>query len=303
MRLLSLPQIYHKSLAQTFIVWKSGRKAASTSSSANDHGKEVTVDFLSEKRAGISVIGMNRPKAKNAFSFSFISAFCDALDDVRNEKGTRVMILRSLVKGVFCAGADLKERLTMKPDEVEEFVSNLRSFTSSIESLPFPVIAAIDGAALGGGLEMALACDIRIASNSAKVGLVETKLAIIPGAGGSQRLPRIIGPAKAKELIFTGRVLDGTEAHKIGLVNDVVEQNDNYDAAYNKAVQIAEEIAANGPIGVRMAKLAIDKGLQVDLNTGYAIEETCYAQLLHTKDRLEGLNAFVEKRAPRYKGE
>lgn len=135
------------------------------------------------------------------------------------------------------------------------------------------------------------------------IGLVETKLAIIPGAGGTQRLARLIGPATAKELIFTARTLNGTEAAKVGLCNHVVDQNESLDAAYNKAVEIATEILPNGPVGVRMAKKAIDHGMQVDINTGYAIEEACYAQVIPTSDRIEGLKAFAEKRKPKYKGE
>ena len=157
--------------------------------------------------------------------------------------------------------------------------------------------------ALGGGLEMALACDIRTTAEDSKLGLVETKLAIIPGAGGTQRLPRILGPALAKELIFTSRVLSGNEAKELGICSHVVPQNDEKDAAFQKALQIAVEILPNGPIGVRMAKKAIDHGIQVDLNTGYAIEEACYAQVIPTKDRLEGLKAFAEKRKPKYLGE
>lgn len=134
-------------------------------------------------------------------------------------------------------------------------------------------------------------------------GLVETKLAIIPGAGGTQRLARIIGPAKAKELIFTARIFNGTEAKELGMCNHVVDQNESKDAAYNKAIEIAKEILPNGPIGVKMAKKAIDHGMQVDINTGYAIEEACYAQVIPTSDRIEGLKAFAEKRTPKYKGE
>lgn len=173
----------------------------------------------------------------------------------------------------------------------------------SIEELPLPIISAIDGAALGGGLEMALACDIRTVSDDAKVGLVETRLAIIPGAGGTQRLARIVGPAVAKELIFTARVLNGNQATELGVCNHVIPQNEKKDAAYQKALEIATEILPNGPIGVRMAKKAIDQGLQVDIHSGYAIEEACYAQVIPTADRLEGLKAFAEKRKPKYKGE
>lgn len=191
----------------------------------------------------------------------------------------------------------------MTPEEATEFVKTLRSLLIRIEQLPMPVIAALDGAALGGGLEMALACDIRTAASNTKMGLVETRLAIIPGAGGTQRLPRILSPALAKELIFTARVFDGKEAKELGLVNHVVEQNESKDAAYQQALKLAEEILPNGPVGVRMAKLAIDKGMQVDLSTGYSIEEICYSQVIPTKDRLEGLAAFAEKRKPVYKGE
>lgn len=134
-------------------------------------------------------------------------------------------------------------------------------------------------------------------------GLVETKHAILPGAGGTQRLPRLIGPAVAKELIFTARILNGTEATTLGICNHVVEQNGANDAAFNKAVEIATEILPNGPIGVSMAKRAIDQGLQADINTGYLVEEACYARTIPTADRLEGLKAFAEKRQPRYKGE
>lgn len=128
-------------------------------------------------------------------------------------------------------------------------------------------------------------------------------MAIIPGAGGTQRLARIVGPALAKELIFTARIFNGAEAKAMGICNHVVNQNENRDAAFHKALEIATEILPNGPIGVRMAKKAIDHGIQVDLNTGYAIEESCYAQVIPTSDRLEGLKAFAEKRKPKYKGE
>lgn len=150
---------------------------------------------------------------------------------------------------------------------------------------------------------MALACDLRTASDDAKMGLVETRLAIIPGAGGTQRLPRVMSVSLAKELIFTARVFNGKEGKEMGLLNHVVPQNENKDAAYERALKLAEEILPNGPIGVQMAKHAINKGIQVDIASGYAIEEACYAQIIPTKDRLEGLQAFAEKRKPNYKGE
>lgn len=249
------------------------------------------------------MIGLNRGPAKNAFSRSLVEKLIETVDTLKHDKQVRVVILRSLVPGVFCAGADLKERATMTQIDTEKFVNKLRTVLSQIEQLPMPTIAALDGVALGGGLEMALACDLRTAAKDTKLGLVETRLAIIPGAGGTQRLPRVLNVSLAKELIFTARVFNGQEAKDMAVVNHAVEQNETKDAAYLKALQLAQEILPNGPVGVRMAKKAIDKGIQVDLNTGYAIEEACYAQVIPTKDRLEGLKAFAEKRKPVYKGE
>lgn len=258
---------------------------------------------MNEARQGIAVLGLNRPKAKNSFSISLVQHMRHYLDVLVKEKSVRVLIIRSLVPHIFCAGADLKERSSMTQEQVSEFVSSLRGLLAAIEQLPMPVIAAIDGAALGGGLEMALACDIRVTNDNARMGLVETKLAIIPGAGGTQRLPRIINTSLAKELIFSGRIFDGKEAAKIGVCSYSVPPNQNGDSAYQQALVLAEEILPNGPLGVKMAKIAIDKGLQTDLSTGYAIEEACYAQVIPSKDRLEGLKAFAEKRKPKYSGE
>lgn len=264
----------------------------------------MQLSYLTEKRQGIAVIGLNRGPAKNAFSRSLVDSLIDAVEVLRHDKNVRVVILRSLVPGIFCAGADLKERASMTQAETERFVNKLRGVLTQIEQqLPMPTIAALDGAALGGGLEMALACDLRTAARDTKLGLVETRLAIMPGAGGTQRLPRVLNVSLAKELIFTARVFNGQEAQEMGVVNHAVEQNETKDAAYLKALQLAEEILPNGPIGVQMAKKAIDKGIQVDLNTGYAIEEACYAQIIPTKDRVEGLKAFAEKRKPIYKCE
>uniref|UniRef100_A0A1B6D5J1 Enoyl-CoA hydratase n=1 Tax=Clastoptera arizonana TaxID=38151 RepID=A0A1B6D5J1_9HEMI len=261
---------------------------------------EFNVECMDE---GIVVFGFNRPNARNTLNNSLVSAIFTAFDNLHNQKNAKVVIIRSLVPGIFCAGADLKERIKLSKTEVGHFVSKLRNLTNTIENVEIPVIAAVDGVALGGGLEIALACDIRIASSSAKLGLVETKLAIIPGAGGTQRLPRLVGPALAKELIFTGRVFDGQQAKSYGIVNHVVDQNESCDAAFHKALDIAREIVPNGPIGIKMAKSAINKGLDVDVNTGCKIEEFCYAQVIPTKDRIEGLNAFIEKRQPNYDGE
>nr|XP_034956174.1 methylglutaconyl-CoA hydratase, mitochondrial [Zootoca vivipara] len=265
--------------------------------------EELRVRYLDDEHKGIVVLGLNRAHAKNALNKNLIKMMSKVMEALKSDKKVRTVIFRSEVPGVFCAGADLKERVKMHSSEVSSFVSKARATINEMANLPVPTIAAIDGIALGGGLELALACDIRVAATSAKMGLVETKLAIIPGAGGTQRLPRTIGVSLAKELIFSARVVDGEEAKSIGLVSHAVEQNDAGDAAYRKALALAREFLPQGPIAMRVAKLAINQGMEVDLLTGLAIEEACYAQTIPTKDRIEGLLAFKEKRPPRYKGE
>ncbi|KAI0230903.1 Methylglutaconyl-CoA hydratase, mitochondrial [Lamellibrachia satsuma] len=245
---------------------------------ASSSSDDVNVEFLDGDRTGVAVCSLTRPEAKNAISIGLRSQLRDALKMLKSLKDVQVMILRSSVPGIFCAGADLKERAKMPEAEVGPFVTSLRQIGMDLRELPMPTIAALDGAALGGGLEFAMCCDIRVAADSAKMGLIETKLAIIPGAGGTQHLSRIVGLPTAKELIFTGRVLDGIEAHQLRLVNHVTDQNEDGDAAYQKALEIAEQIAMNGPIALRLAKLAITKGFEVDLATGLQIEEACYSQ-------------------------
>ena len=265
--------------------------------------QDLVVNYLEEEDHGIVVFGINRPKAMNALSKNLVTNLSSAIDAVKFDKNCRVVIIRSLAKGAFCAGADLKERAKMTPAEVGPFVAKGREIIGAWDKLPMPVIAAIDGVALGGGLEMALACDLRVASDNAKMGLTETKLAIIPGGGGTQRLPRVVGIGKAKELIYSARILNGRDAEKIGLVNHCVDQNEAGDAAYLKSLQLAREILPNGPIGVTMAKMAINKGSEVDITSGLAFEEAAYAQVIPTKDRIEALTAFREKRKPVFKGE
>ncbi|XP_045877890.1 methylglutaconyl-CoA hydratase, mitochondrial isoform X5 [Meles meles] len=233
---------------------------------------ELRVRYLEEENRGIVVLGINRAYAKNSFSKNLVKMLSKAVDALKSDKKVRTIIVRSEVPGIFCAGADLKERVKMNPSEVGPFVSKIRAVINEIAS-------------------------------SAKMGLVETKLAIIPGGGGTQRLPRAIGVSLAKELIFSARVLDGQEAKAVGLISHVLEQNPEGDAAYRKALDLAREFLPQGPVAVRVAKLAINQGMEVDLVTGLAIEEACYAQTIPTKDRLEGLLAFKEKRPPRYKGE
>ncbi|XP_005521225.1 enoyl-CoA hydratase domain-containing protein 2, mitochondrial [Parus major] len=245
---------------------------------------------------------MNRPHARNSLGKVFVNELFSVLEQLRFDEQVRVVVFKSQVKGVFCAGADLKERAKMDDAEVGEFVRRLRNLMDEIAALPVPTIAAIDGYALGGGLELALACDLRVAASSAKMGLIETTRGLLPGAGGTQRLPRCVGIGLAKELIFTGRQVDGEQAASMGLVNHSVPQNSEGDAAYQRALTLAKEILPQAPFAVKMGKLAINKGIEVDIASGMAIEGMCYAQNIPTRDRQEGMAAFREKRPPRFTG-
>uniref|UniRef100_A0A8C3W0G6 Enoyl-CoA hydratase domain containing 2 n=1 Tax=Catagonus wagneri TaxID=51154 RepID=A0A8C3W0G6_9CETA len=272
-------------------------------SSPADADREIQVCALKGIDQGITEILMNRPGARNALGNVFVSQLLEALAQLREDRQVRVLIFRSGVKGVFCAGADLKEREQMSEAEVGVFVQRLRGLMNEIAAFPAPTIAAMDGFALGGGLELALACDLRVAASSAVMGLIETTRGLLPGAGGTQRLPRCLGVALAKELIFTGRRLSGAQAQALGLVNHAVAQNEEGNAAYHRALALAQEILPQAPIAVRLGKLAIDRGIEVDIASGMAIEGICYAQNIPTRDRLEGMAAFREKRTPRFVGE
>ncbi|KAF6344391.1 enoyl-CoA hydratase domain containing 2 [Rhinolophus ferrumequinum] len=264
---------------------------------------EIQVRSLAGPDQGITEILMNRPRARNALGNVLVSELLEALAQLRADRQVRVLIFRSGVKGVFCAGADLKEREQMSEVEVGVFVQRLRGLMNEIAAFPTPTIAAMDGFALGGGLELALACDLRVAASSAVMGLIETTRGLLPGAGGTQRLPRCLGVALAKELIFTGRRLSGAQAQALGLVNHSVAQNEEGNAAYHRARELAQEILPQASIAVRLGKVAIDRGMEVDIASGMAIEGMCYAQNIPTRDRLEGMAAFREKRPPRFVGE
>jgi enoyl-CoA hydratase/carnithine racemase len=250
----------------------------------------------------VSVMTLNRPKA-NAMGSVMLQQLQDcltALEDKNSEQRSRCLVLTSSSPAVFSAGADLKERATMSQSQAAAFVTQLRNTMDRISRLSIPVLASIEGVAVGGGLEMALAADIRIAAKTASLGLPETSLAIVPGAGATQRLPRLIGMARAKDLIFTGRRINGVTALEYGLVQYVVETG----LADRKSMELAWEIAKNGPVAIQAAKYAIDEGMTADSMTeALEIERQAYARVLPTSDRLEGLEAFKEKRLPVYKGE
>jgi len=252
-----------------------------------------------EKEASICYLILNRPEVYNSLNRELVASLHEALDRLAFDKTVRAVIVTGEGEKAFCAGADLKERRTMTEHEVLQFLHALQSAFLKLERLPKPVIAAINGVAFGGGTELALACDLRGMASHAKMGLTETSLGIIPGAGGTQRLPRLVGKGKAKELIYTARHVGADEALAIGLVNRVVEPSD----LMAEVRRLAEEIVKNAPLAITQAKFAIDRGMEVDLETGLALETNAYQVLLPTKDRLEGLQAFQEKRKPNYIGE
>jgi enoyl-CoA hydratase/carnithine racemase len=254
--------------------------------------------LLSREEEGILTLTLNRPEVMNSLNFELLHRLRDHIDQVRRRRDVRVIVITGAGEKAFCSGADLKERAGLPPEKVKEFIFTIRNLFTAIEQLGMPVIAAVNGVALGGGTELALACDIRIASTAATLGLTETRLAIIPGAGGTQRLPRLIGRGKAKELIFTGRRVEAAEALQIGLVNRVVAP----EALIDECRRMAAMICETGPIAIEQAKYAINHGLETDLATGLAIESAAYWVTIPTEDRLEGLTAFREKRKPVYKG-
>ncbi|CCK78841.1 enoyl-CoA hydratase-related protein [Desulfobacula toluolica] len=254
--------------------------------------------LLVEEKNQAVILTMNRPEVMNCFNFNLLHLIREQVDALHYRNDVRAVIITGAGKKAFCTGADLKERATLSPDGVKKFVLTIRNLLTTIQHLPMPVICAVNGLALGGGTEFMLASDMRIASKNAVMGLTETRLAIIPGAGGTQRLPRLIGVAKAKEMIFTGRKVDAKEALEIGLVNKVTPP----ESLMDECMKLLAMICETGPIAVEMAKYAIDKGIETDLATGLAIESNAYRVTIPTEDRTEGFTAFNEKRKPRYKG-
>ncbi len=251
-----------------------------------------------EEQDGVIELELNRPEAMNALSQDFLDEIMAELLRIKEDDSARVLIIKSASHKAFCAGADLKERRGMNEDQVRSAVGKIRTTMNLISDLPIPTIAAVRGVALGGGFEMALSCDLRVVSETATIGLTETRLAIIPGAGGTQRLSRLVGVAKAKDLIFTGRRITGEEAHRLGIAEYLASDVE----VHQKAKALAREISEGGPIAIRQAKWAIETGYPLSLAEGLAVEVTAYEKVIGTEDRLEGLQAFAEKRKPIYKG-
>ncbi|CAG9606453.1 enoyl-CoA hydratase-related protein [Pseudoneobacillus rhizosphaerae] len=255
-------------------------------------------NIILEEKNGIAYVTINRPEVLNCFNYDTLVELGDVVGELYSSHEARVIIFTGAGNKAFSAGADLKERRSLTESEVRRNVRKIRDVFQEIANLPQPTIAAVNGFAFGGGFELLLACDFRISVEQATMGLTEVSWGIIPGAGGTQRLTRLIGEMKAKELIFTARKISAYEAYNCGILTKVVSQN----SLMVTCEKLANEILQNAPIAIRQAKLAIQLGAEVDIVTGLEIEAKAYEVTIPSKDRLEALAAFNEKRKPVFTG-
>lgn len=246
------------------------------------------------------VVTLNRPERMNALSRVLLEEIGAAFTQLAHDRDARVVILTGAGEKAFCAGADLKERQGMSENDVRGLLGLYRRSFGAIDECPKPVVAAINGVALGGGFEVALACDLRVAARGALVGLPETSLAIIPGAGGTQRLSRLVGPGRAKELILLAKKLPAEEALALGLVTAVADAG---EPVIDAAKRLTASLASGAPLAFAAAMEAVDRGYEREFEAGLDLEHLCYERVLVSSDRREALAAFAEKRKPVYKGE
>jgi enoyl-CoA hydratase len=250
-------------------------------------------EFIDVKiQDGIAVVSLNRPNAMNALNKDMVLELDDAFEIMAGDSQVKAVVITG--EKNFAAGADISNMLTLSPEEAKEF--SFRHTFSKIEDFPKPVIAAISGFALGGGLELALVCDMRIAAPNAKLGLPEINLGIFPGAGGTQRLPRLIGPSRAKTMIYTGDIININMATEYGLV-DLVAEN-----PLEEALKMAGKLAVKAPIALKLAKQCIGLAFDTDQKKGIEFEAIAWASTFATEDQRDGMKAFVEKRKPIFKG-
>lgn len=252
--------------------------------------------IIIEKNNQIGIITINRPEVRNALNREAWLALDAAFQDMDSDPGIHVIIVTGAGDKAFVAGADLN--LLKERDMVETFKGENQRILQKVESMGKPTIATINGFCLGGGLELALACDIRISSSAAKFGLPELNVGVLPGAGGTQRLARLVGIGKAKELIFTGKLISATEAEKIGLVNMVVEP----EKLMETTLEMALQMISKSPLVMKLAKFVINRGYDVDMDTALALERLSQTVVFGTSDHMEGIMAFLEKRSPQFKG-
>jgi len=254
-----------------------------------------------QKGEHLAIITLNRPEKLNSFTFEMLDELDAALDAI--EKDDKILVIIITGEGrAFCVGSDLQERLQRQTMDAriagDLFLTKLRELNRKIEILGRPVIAAMNGHAIGGGLELALACDLRVLSTKAKIGFSEVKVGTIPSAGGTQRLPRLVGSGFAKELLFLGELIEAESAYRMGIVNRIKPPEE----VLTEAVNLAHIIIRRAPLAVRMVKFAVNTGLKVDLESGLDLEASFAAALSDTEDRKEGTRAFAEKRDPCFKG-
>ena len=248
--------------------------------------------ILLEKKDHVAIATVNRPKALNALNSEVLNDLNTLLDEIAADPEIRVLVLTGSGEKAFVAGADIGEMSTLTKAEGEAFGKKGNDVFRKLETLPIPAIAAVNGYALGGGCELAMACDIRLCSDTAVFGQPETGLGITPGFGGTQRLARLVGPGMAKQLIYSARNIKADEALRIGLVNAVYPQEELMPAAE----KLAETIARNAPIAVRACKKAINEGLEMPMDEAVALEEKLFGSCFETADQKEGMQAFLEKR-------
>jgi enoyl-CoA hydratase len=254
--------------------------------------------IIYEKSGGVATLTLNRPEALNAFSKDVAEEVFLALEDVRNDENVRVLIFTGAGEKAFSTGADIKAMVGMTALKARELSLLGEKLCLALENLEKPVIAAISGYALGGGLEVAMSCDLRLASENARLGQTEINIGLIPGWGGTQRLTRMVGRTKAKELVFTGKMIDAKTAEQLGLVNMVVPA----DKFREMVRQYASELATKAPVALKVAKAVINKGADISLDSALALEREGFGVVASSEDLKEGVSAFTEKRKPAFKG-
>jgi enoyl-CoA hydratase/carnithine racemase len=255
-------------------------------------------NVLYEKKGAIAYVTVNRPKVLNALNTPTWTDLRTAFEDAQNDAAVRGVILTGAGNKAFIAGADISELAHVAAFEAEQSSRFGQEVLDLIENLGKPVIAAVNGFALGGGCETAMACTIRIAVDTAKFGQPEVTLGLVPGGGGTQRLPRLVGKGRALQLILSGEMISAQEAYRIGLVNEIVQPTD----LISRAEAILKKIAANAPIAVRLALEAANKGLEMGQSEGLLLEASYFGLCAATEDKKEGTTAFLEKRAPQFQG-
>jgi enoyl-CoA hydratase len=256
-------------------------------------------NLVYEKKSSIAYLTINRPKALNALNALTLQEIAAALEDAHSDPEVAGLIVTGTGERAFVAGADIKEVAAISGVTASTYARFGQSVFDRIENLGKPVIAAINGFALGGGCELALACTLRLASTNAKLGLPEVKLGVIPGYGGTQRLPRLVGKGRALQIMLTGDPIDAQEAHRIGLVNEVVEPA----ALISRAEEILKKIQANGPLAIRLCMEAVNRGLEVSQAQGMALENSLFGVVTTSADKTEGTTAFLEKRPAKFTGQ